>query len=258
MKKIAVMVTLTVLLMLTSCNTLAQATETTTSIPNTVVLSQDIINAAVAECQNKTTWGVDLPAVKVNYLAGIDLVAAIVLHNGSDISRLVAVTCTPQFLTNTDSDTGIVYDASPIGIEQWLTPETSLVRMNKMDTKVVHVSLNVPEGTKLPDKWAVDITANGLPIIPYTQQMIVTTETNDSSVTFHLDYKLLQGPQSVLTVVSGLLGEVPTVSNYIADTGMLTLSGLESNANREIDITYEPYPTQSTAWNQIWYVTMLN
>jgi hypothetical protein len=220
------------------------------------MLSQSIINSAIIDCQNRLTWGIDLPSIKVNYLNGISLVAAVVLHNGNDLDRLVTIKCSPQFETTTDSDTGDVYNASPLNISRWIIPQVSSVRMTKMQTEAISITLLVPDSVKLPDKWAVDIAVNGLPIVPYEQDMIVTSGDNDTTLVVHLDHSLLEGTKSVLSIKSEI-DEQPYVTDYDSVTGILTIGGLLSNQKREIGITYEPIPTESTAYNQVWFITMI-
>jgi hypothetical protein len=64
-----------------------------------VRLSQSIIDAAIEDCKDQPTWGIDLPDVHVNYITGVVLEAAIVLHNGNDVERLVKIECSPRFVT---------------------------------------------------------------------------------------------------------------------------------------------------------------
>lgn len=260
-------------LLLTSCSTIfptvASVTEesstspsvgfvTITDAPNTVRLSQKIIDAGVADCKDKTAWGIDLPTMTINYLTGVALVAAIVLHNGNSSEMYVTVTSTPTFETIVDSENGVTYQPSPNDVIQYLKPEVDSVTLNKMETKVVYVTLLVPNTVKsLPNKWAVAITANGYVFEPYKQQIIVTTEDNDDTLVFHLDSPLMNGLQSILSLNSSLTESLKATS-YDEITGMLTITGLQSNQVREIDVNYIPRPSSSIAYEQDWLITMLN
>lgn len=254
--------------------TITQTTSATTKVTTTssatskiIRLSQSIIDAGIADCKDKPTWGIDLPVMHINYLVGVILEAVIILHNGNDIERLVRIDCSPMFETITDSETGVIYQPSPPLIKLWLVPQVTTVRLGLMETKVIKVTLSVPSSVKLTGHWVAGVTADGLPIEQYTQKLKVTSQdivdpntgvvTPDTTLTFQLHTPLLEGIQSILAITS-TIDEVPQVKSYDAEKGTLTLENLKSNAEREINITYEKMPAQAIAYEQLWLISMLS
>lgn len=258
-----------------------------TAIPSEVPIvriSQALINEAVLDCEDKPLWGISFGLVRTNYVVGVNLEAAIILHNGKDTVRRVTLECKPTFVTNTEGETGFMYQKSPSLAHLWLKPEVDSIRLQPMETKVVKVSLMVPENiSNLPDRWEIDLKADGTPIIPFTQVVSVKSVdiidkktgivTPDTTAVFHLTHPLLEGVSSILSVVSTnrntipptitddgypvYVDESPYVSSYDAEKGILTLDGLKSNAERTIAVTYEYQSDVTVAYDQRWLITML-
>jgi hypothetical protein len=240
---------------------------TSAIVSKTVSVPIELINEAIRECEGKTMWGISFPIVRTNYFPGFVIEAAFVLHNGNDVARLVTIDCSPTFVSSTDDEFQVTYEPTPTQACEWLKPETNSLRLAKMETKVLKIMLHVPEGiTQLPVRWEVDLAANGTPIQVYDQIVTVTSKdivdkvtgevTPDTTLTIHLTHPLLEGVQSVLSIKS-TIDEQPFVTSYDAESGMLTIGGLKSNAVRDITISYEMQMAMTTAYNQRWLITMI-
>jgi len=229
-----------------------------------------IIAQAVQECEGKTMWGMSLPIPRINYFPGFIIEAAIVLHNGDDVARLVTLTCSPTFVSNVDSEFQVTYEPTPTVGCDWLKPEVSSLRMAKLETRVLKVTLSVPEAVdskSLPKRWEIDLVANGTPIVVYNQVVNVVSKdivdkvtgaiTPDTTLTFHLSHPLLEGIKSVLSITS-TIDEQPFITGYDAESGMLTIGGLKSNETRDITFSYEMQMAMTTAYNQRWLITMID
>jgi len=242
----------------------SNASATTSKIRSVPI---ELINEAVQSCEGKTIWGISFPVVRTNYFAGFIIEAAFVLHNGNDVARLVTIDCSPAFVSSSDDEFQVIYEPTPAQACGWLKPETDCLRLEKMETRVVKVTLNVPEGvTSLPHRWEIDLTANGTPIVIYKQVVTVTSKdivdrvtgevTPDTTLTFHLSHPLLEGIKSVLSINS-TIDEAPFVTGYNPVSGMLTIGGLKSNEVRDITFSYEMQMAFTTAYNQRWLITMI-
>lgn len=238
-------------------STLSTVVTTSAKTLQVVRISQDIINEAIEECKDKDSWGIALALVRINYRVGVNVAAAVVLHNGSDTAKFVTIECDPTFVTSEDSENGITYSPSPLLIKSWLRPEIKTLRLEKMETRVVNVNLAIPEGIKnLPKYWEAHINVNGVPINYYDQKMLVETVDNDNILTFHATYPLLEGLKSVLSIKSDLDEEIKVV-DYNPETGIVTAEGLLSNQKRYVVVNYEYGSPITVAYNQRWLITML-
>jgi hypothetical protein len=229
------------------------------SIPPTEIkLSQSTIDEAVAQCENRTTWGIALADVRINYLTGVGVEGAVVLHNGDDAERLVTLSYEATTLPQLDGDTGQYYQPSPIQASGWVTLDTSQIRLERMGTQVVKVHFLVPKGAKVPSQWEFRISATGAQIEVFEDQFIVTTETSESEVTATLTQPLLSNDVSaVIDVSSELAGDVPYVKTYDPSNRGLTIGGLGESAQRLVTVHYEYPLVLRIAYGQRWLIKML-
>jgi hypothetical protein len=228
-----------------------------TSLPD-VRIAQSTIDEAVAGCKDKTSWGISLPCVRINYVVGVDVEAAIVLHNGDDAKRMVTLrfkaTSEPKF----SNEDGVFYDPAPTIASSWVSIGTPSIMLEKMQTEVVRIRLKVPEGYKMDSEyWEFDIEADGQPIFEYEQQLVnVVTDYGETELYVILHQPLFQNNTSSVVITSSI-DEFPYVLGYDPDDRTLHLDGLKEAETREMTITYE-YPTMvSIAYIQRWLIKML-
>lgn len=224
-----------------------------------VKLSQTIIDAAVDACKDSEVWTIALADVRVTYIAGVGVEAAIVIHNGNDAERIITLAYQPISTPQMDGDTGEYYDPAPTAARDWVKIDTTRVRLAEMETKVVKIHLFVPGGTEIePEQWEFRISATGIAIDRYTMDLIVTTVTNDDTLVVILNQPLLQDDVSaVLSVVSSIEGETPYVVGYDKGTRELTISGLKDNSVRAMTLVYEYGLMFRIGYNQRWLIKML-
>lgn len=226
--------------------------------PTEIKLSQSIIDEAVIQCQNRTTWGIALADVRINYITGVGVEGAVVLHNGDDTERLVTLSYEAVSLPQLDGNTGDYYQPSPIAASGWVTLDTSQIRLEKMDTEVVIIHFLVPKGTKLPSRWEFRISATGAQIETFEQQLIVTSGVNDNEVVATLVQPLLNNDVSaVLSVTSNLSTDVLYVKKYDPSVRGLTIGGLADLSQRLMTIKYEFPLVLRVAYGQRWLIRML-
>jgi len=236
--------------------------------PTEVKLSQSIIDEAVAGCQNRTTWGIALADVRINYLTGVGVEGAIVLHNGDDAERLVTLSYEATSLPQLDGDTGQYYQPSPIQASGWVSLDTSQIRLERMDTEVVKIhfmvpkqgggflSCNAPNG--LPSRWEFRISATGAQIEVWEDQFIVTTDAGEHEVVTTLSQPLLSSDVvAVIDVSSELSGDLPYIKSYDPSNRGLTIGGLDEAAQRLVTVHYEYPLVLRIAYNQRWLIKML-
>lgn len=228
------------------------------SLPTEIKLSQSIIDEAIAQCENRTTWGIALADVRINYLTGVGVEGAIVLHNGDDAERLVTLSYEATTLPQLDGDTGQYYQPSPIQALGWVTLDTSQIRLERMDTQVVKIHFFVPKNAKLPSRWEFRISATGAQIETYEQKLIVTTGVSDSELMAILDQPLLNNDVSaILSVTSDLPSDVLYVKGYDPNNRGVTIGGLADSSKRLVTLHYEYPLVLRIAYNQRWLIKML-
>ena len=226
--------------------------------PAEVKLSQSIIDEAIAQCENRTTWGIALADVRINYLTGVDVEGAIVLHNGDDAERLVTLSYEATSLPQLDGDTGQYYQPSPIQASGWVSLDTSQVRLERMDTEVVKIHFLVPKGTKVPSQWEFRISATGVQIAVWEDQFIVTTGTGEDEVVTTLTQPLLNSNVvAVIDVSSELSADLPYIKDYDPSNRGLTIGGLDDSAQRLVTVNYEYPLVLRIAYAQRWLIKML-
>ena len=227
-------------------------------LPPDVKLSQSIIDEAVVQCENRTTWGISLADVRLSYMAGVGVEGAIVLHNGDDAERLVSLSYEAVTVPQLDGDTGQYYQPSPIEASGWVSLDTSQVRLERMDTQTVRIYFRVPKGTKLPPRWEFRISATGAEIAVWEDQFIITTEGGEHEVVATLNQPLLSDDiRAVLDVRSELSGDLPYVKDYDPSDRGLTISGLNESAERLVTVEYEYPLILRIAYAQRWLLKML-
>lgn len=253
LRKIALGLSLIVLLVIAGCT----SANTSTGESPIVRLSQDIIDNAVAECQDKTSWGINLAIVRTNYVAGATLEAAIVLHNGDDARRAITLRYKPIKEPKVTTE-GVTYYPAPIKASGWVTIGTPEITMDKMQTEVVTIQLTVPEDYKIDSKhWEFGIEADGQSILEYDQQLTeVITDVGETELYVTLHQPLFQN-NILSVVVSSSIDELPYVTKYNPSDRTLCLDGLKESEEREMTITYEYTPMVSIAYTQRWLITML-
>jgi hypothetical protein len=226
--------------------------------PTEIKLSQSIIDEAIAQCENRTTWGIALADVRINYLTGVGVEGAIVLHNGDDAERLVTLSYEATALPQLDGDTGQYYQPSPMQASGWVTMDTSQVRLERMDTEVVRLHFLVPKGTKVPSQWEFRISATGAQIEVWEDQFNVTTEAGENEVVVTLTQPLLSSDiVAVIDVSSGLSSDTPYIESYDPSNRGLTIGGLEETAQRLVTVHYEYPLVLRIAYAQRWLIKML-
>jgi hypothetical protein len=232
-----------------------------------VKLSQSIIDEAVAGCQNRTTWGIALADVRINYKTGVGVEGAIVLHNGDDTERLVTLSYEATSLPQLDGDTGEYYQPSPIAASGWVSLDTSQIRLETMGTEVVTIHFLVPKQgggfscnnpNQLPSRWEFRISATGAQIETFEQRLIVTSGVNDNEVVATLEQPLLSNDVSaVLSVTSDLPADLLYVKKYDPSMRGLTIGGLADSSQRLMTIKYEYPLVLRIAYGQRWLIRML-
>lgn len=228
------------------------------SSPTEIKLSQSIIDEAVAQCENRTTWGIALADVRINYLTGVGVEGAVVLHNGDDAERLVTLSYEATSLPQLDGDTGQYYQPSPIQASGWVTLDTSQIRLERMDTEVVKIHFLAPKGTKMPSQWEFRISATGAQIEVFEDQFIVTTDTGEDEVVATLSQPLLcNNVSAVIDVRSELAGDLPFIKAYDPLNRGLTIGGLGESAQRLVTVNYEYPLVLRIAYAQRWLIKML-
>lgn len=223
-----------------------------------VYLAQSIIDAAVAEAGTKTSFGLHLGKVRINYALGVEVVAAMVLHNGDDAERLIYVSYLRPPGQTDDADTGLVYERAPISAYGWVSIDVEAVRLKCLETVVIPVSLYVPEGTEnLPERWEFDIWAQGITINEFTYECIVTTIEDDTVLEVHLPEALLQGSLDSILSLESTIEEDIYPTSYDPTTGILRIEGLVESAERVFTIRFEYGEAVAIGYAQRWLVTML-
>ncbi len=228
------------------------------SQPTEVKLSQLVIDEAVAQCENRTTWGIALADVRINYMTGVGIEGALVIHNGDDAERLVTLSYEATTLPQLDGDTGQYYQPSPIQASGWVTLDTSQIRLERMDTEVVKIHFLVPKKTKVPAQWEFRISATGAQIEVFEDQFIVTTDSGEDEVVATLNQPLLSNDVSaVIDVRSELTSDAPFIKTYDPSDRGLTIGGLTESAQRLVTVNYEYPLVLRIAYNQRWLIKML-
>jgi hypothetical protein len=229
-------------------------------INNEKKLSQDTIDDALAFCQDKETWSLsNLAVMRVNYRVGAPAAGVIVLHNGSDAERIVAVSYYPIREPKSYSGTGLTYNPAPLEASNWVDIDTNFIRLRKMQTEVVWVHLQSPSDYEFQSKyWEFDIQADGRAVMEYKQELVqVVTEAGESTLHVRLHQPLLL--DSVLSVLSikSSKGENLFVEGYNPSNQVLTIGGLRPDSEREITIIYEYGSMVTIPYKQRWLITML-
>lgn len=217
-----------------------------------------IIEQAVAECENAPTWGINLAKVRVNYIAGAHIEAALILHNGDDTERYVKLSFKPTYAPTVDKETGISYETTPVQASGWVTIDADDFRMAKMQTEVIPIHLLVPTNYEvLPPTWEFDIRASGTVISQYQYTIKVTTEKNDTSLAVHLPMPPLNNDAGYILDIISTIDEAPYVTSYDSDKTMLNIGRLKDESVREITIIYEYGEPVGTDYYQRWLVTTI-
>jgi hypothetical protein len=233
-----------------------------------IKLDQAIIAEGIRVCEGQDKFGSGLPLMRTNYAAGFIIESANVIHNGDNCDLLVTLECTPKFQPTEDTTYNVFFSPTPTQACEWLKPEINRFRLQAMETKVIKVTLSVPESvTDLPKRWAIQLHAEGTSIIVYDQTLTVVSKdivdketgviTPDTTLTFHLTYPLLEGIPSILSIKS-TIDEQPFVTNYDPVQGLLTVDGLKSNETRDITFSYERWVAFNLGNDQTWFITMVN
>lgn len=226
--------------------------------PDKVVLSESIIDEAVVRCNNSETWSIALPDVRVDYVVGVEVEAAIVLHNGNDADRFVSLAYQAILAPKMDGSTGVAYNPPPDDASEWVTVGIESLRMDEMQTEVVRIWFLVPEDTEIESEhWEFDIVATGVAIKEIRQDLgLVATGTDDTILGVVLEQPLLEGGISGIEIWSEI-EEFPYVVGYAPDTRLLTIRGLLELETREMMVTYEYADNVAVAYVQRWLITML-
>lgn len=224
-----------------------------------VRLDQSILDAATVGVQDKKDWQIVIGKVVTNYRAGVKISGWIVLHNGDDEERMVTVAYEPADKLLTDSTSQVNYLPTPNTIlPEWVSIGEKQVRLSRMETKAVGVSLLIPENKIIKTKhWAFYVNADGQAIREYEQKSKVTTEDNDTVLKLVLSHPLLNGDIKFIKKVNSELNESLKVTNYDTKSRILTIEGFQESSVRNLTLTYEYGSMFTQAFNQIWLLTML-
>lgn len=231
------------------------------SQPHKVKLEQAIIDATIEICKDDEVWGIGLPSMRIDYVVGVDVEGALVLHNGNDVERFVTLEYQPISKPQEYAVTGEYYGPAPMEAENWVSINTTNVRLDEMETMVVRINFFVPEDSGIEanpgDKWEFRIAVVGIAIRQYAHRIVVTTGTDDSFLTVTLHLPLLNNDvASVLSMVSEV-GEALYVVGYEPDARELTIGGFKDNLVREVALVYEYSDMVVIGYEQRWLITIL-
>jgi hypothetical protein len=254
MKRSLYLLSLIILLVgLTACNeTMAEVYD---YFPD-VNLPNRLIEEAKDNIDGTFYWGLGIDKVFVDYQVGSRTTGYVVLHNGNDYERLVKLSVKSTIQPEYSKTLKITYEATPQGIENWVTLGEKEFRLAKMETRVVYVSLCIPPKTEIKDKyWKFYVNADGEIINSVTHGLKLVTD-DDISWKHKLSTDLLSNKLSSVKSITSSIGEELVPVSYNPFTRLLSIDGLQPNTVRDISLTYEYGEMVHTAYNQIWFVTM--
>jgi hypothetical protein len=239
-----------------------QATEPTkqTNIKE-VKLDDSILQQAIEDCKNKTSWGINLGKVASNYRTGWKLSAWIVLHNDSQTEKMVTITAIPLDQGFQDKSlTNINYEPTPANFNpEWVTIGEKQIRLAKSETKAVVISLLVPESEKFEaENWAFRVNADGQSINQGQQVSKVTTTPDDNGILeLTLAHPLISDNIASIKGVKSEIDENLKVTNYDSINNKLTIEGFKQGQVRNITVNYEYGSMFTEARDQLWLLTIL-
>jgi hypothetical protein len=225
-----------------------------------VKLSEDILKAAIADCENSPDWGIDLGKIFLNYKPGVMVTGWIVLHNSNDLERLIKLEYMPTTKIFNNAEPKATYSPTPQNIKaEWVNIGDNMIRLKRMETKAVEISILIPDGTEIADdKWYFAINADAMPINEYTQESIVTTVENDTMLELKLQKEpLLNDIKSIKAIRSDLSADDLKIADYDTTKRVLTITGFKESSERHLFVTYECGGMVTLAANQYWLLTML-
>lgn len=232
---------------------------------HTVKLPLEIINSALVSCSESPDWAVGILDVTINYLVGVAVEGAIILHNGNDTVRLVTLEVEPT--RKEINKNNKLYTFSPLAVSSWVTFGESLVRLEPAETKVVTVTLHVPKNVEtIPDNWAFNILASGKSVSTKTLQFEVTTDATtevdgetvpDDFLELKLSQSLLMDDLKAVVKLESSIGENLRVVKYDSATRTLRIEGLQPSITRVITIEQEYEQMVVIAYRQSWYISMM-
>lgn len=272
-KLIVTVLSIIVILVFAGCSSsetiaIPSKTETTVIQPKArleVKLDESILQAAIADSVNRPDWGINLGRISTNYQTGVKISGWVVLHNGDDpIDMWATIQYQPNPDIFKDSISGKTYNRTPKDFNpEWVTIGEKVVRLKRMETKAVTVSVLVPEEYKIRDEyWSLYVNVNGNPVSNERMELDVTTDGyNDNTVDVMLSKPLLADRLESLKEIQSSIGDNLTVTNYDAKTGMLSLTGLTGSdtdkVTSRLTILFEAGSFFNRAYNQIWLIKML-
>lgn len=236
---------------------------TTTSISTSnvaeVKIAQSIIDSAIEETLDKPNFGINLATVRINYVKGVTVVGAVVIHNGNDAERLVTVTYTPVKDVITDTSNSKEYQKSPVMASGWVSVDTKSIRMGRSESKAITVRMTVPKKATIDSKyWSFYVNVTGTTIRETTQDLVnVETVENDHTLYLRLASPLLDGDVGSVKMSSTLPEDKLYIDNYLPDSTTLVIGGLVELSNREMSVSYEYGEMVQIGYNQRWLITML-
>ena len=260
MKKLVFILAMVGLFVLSGCN------EPLVKVSYTVTIGEVLVQEAVDSIQQNNGWALGLMDVSIDYVRGVTVEGAVVLHNGGASDKLVILSVDPGEDKVRKSD-GIAYSSMPfLPLSTYVEIENTVVRLNAGETKVVKVSLIVPDTVKdLPDNWTFAILASGQNIVKNTVEMEITTEATtevygqvvpDDFLLVSFDVPLLNNSLNAVTRVESSIPETLIRDRYLPDSRELKLTGLTPSSTRVVTIDYETTDMISIAYKQQWYINM--
>jgi len=261
LKRVTAIMGILLLLPLFGCGSNEPASSTSTpktKEPYTVKLAQNIIDMAVNAVKGLPMWSISLLDPTINLLTGIAVDGAIVLHNGNDRERMVSLYYTQE--------TEIRNGFAPLDCRQWITIKEPLVRLQPMETRVVTITVFIPNGTDIPKgDYRFGITADAGVILPQSfNWQIDTGETTDYNgqkvpddfLEVTMTPPLMLNDVQYITKLTSSIAETPTVSNYDPKSGTLRINGLKTSSSRNITLEYLATGMFRQAYVQNWYFSL--
>lgn len=235
-----------------------------TTTPYTVKLSPLIIDAAINKVKDSPAWGISLLDVTINFLKGVAVEGAIVLHNGEDTEKLVTLTYSPT--TKPIERDGKTY--SPIDASGWVKIKEPELRLQAHETRTVTITVYIPKDVTLASQdFGFGIKATGSSIFTQTEVVEVATgETTtdatgkvvpDNFLDINLAVPIMSGDIKSISSVTSSLGESLQPTRYDAGKKVLHIEGLKPSATRTITLVYESTHMINIAYVQQWYISMM-
>ena len=242
-------------------------TEEVDKPPFTIKISKSLIDAAIVRVNDSPDWAMGILDVDVNFLTGVAVEGAMVIHNGTDTDYLTRLNYVPVLQQKIFNNR--IYQPTPYMFGQYVTFDKKPLRLLSKENKVVSITIYIPkELTTVTDSFTFGVAATGLPISQETVilENITTEETAtltdgtivpDDFVEIILATSLLLDELTSVKSITSSLGESIYTVNYEPSNRVLRVEGLRPSSTRTITLTYEYTGMFAIAYTQHWYITMM-